>query len=74
MNNSQLALSVNQRNVYLYYLQHKKTKGDAPCFVPKSPLAGNRLEQHLKAIEKLEERGYFRVHRNSNNYLEWVLE
>lgn len=74
MNNSQLALPINQRNVYLYFLQHRKTKGGETCFAPKSPLAGNRLEQHLRAIEKLEERGFFKVHRNSDNYLEWVLE
>lgn len=74
MNNSQLALPINQRNVYLYYLQHKKTKGDAPCLAPKSPLAANRLEQHLNAIRKLEERGFFKVRRGSEDYREWVLE
>jgi len=73
MNNSQKALSINQRNVYLHYLAHKKKHGDMPCKAPKCPLQGNRLVEHIKAMEKLEERGFFRIVRHSDDYLSWTI-
>jgi hypothetical protein len=73
VNNSQLALSINQRNIYLHYLAHKKKHGDTPCKVPKSPLQGSRLCEHLKAMERLEERGFFRIERPSEDYLSWTI-
>jgi hypothetical protein len=73
MNNSQKALSINQRNIYLHYLAHKKKYGDVPCKAPKCPLEGNRLVEHIKAMEKLEERGFFRIVRDSDDYLSWTI-
>ena len=73
MNNSQKALSINQRNIYLHYLSHKKKHGNVPCKAPKCPLQGNRLVEHIKAMEKLEERGFFRIVRHSDDYLSWTI-
>jgi hypothetical protein len=73
LNNSQLALSINQRNIYLHYLAHKKKYGNEPCKVPKCPLQGNRTSDHIKAMEKLEERGFFRLQRHSEDYLSWTI-
>jgi hypothetical protein len=73
VNNSQFALSINQRNIYLHYLAHKKKYGNVPCSVPKSPLQGSRLADHLKAMAKLEERGFIRIERPSEDYLSWTI-
>jgi hypothetical protein len=68
------ALSINQRNLYAYYLNHKKKKyGNTPCFVPKLPSQNSRLEQYLQALVRLEEYGLIRVDRSSANYTAWIM-
>jgi len=67
------ALTINQRNLYSYFLNHKKKYKNAPCFVPKLPSQSSRLEQYLQALVKLEEYGLLSVDRNSNNYREWIM-
>jgi hypothetical protein len=49
------ALTSHQRNIYLYFLNHKEKNPGEPCYVPASPVAHGRLHQHLRALEKLEE-------------------
>lgn len=67
------ALSINQRNLYLYYLNHKRKHPNAPCFVPKIPVQGNRMSDYLKMIERLEELQLIRVDRTSDNYTGWII-
>jgi hypothetical protein len=49
------ALTSPQRNIYLYFLNHKEKNPGEPCYVPASPVAHGRLHQYLRALEKLEE-------------------
>ena len=66
------ALTINQRNLYLYYLNHKKKYKNAPCFVPRSP-AQKTVDWYLNALKKLEQYGLIRVDRSSNHYTGWIM-
>ena len=68
-----VALTINQRNLYAYFLNHKKKYGNSPCFVPRVPSQNSRLEQYLQALTKLEEYGLIRVDRSSANYTGWIM-
>jgi hypothetical protein len=67
------ALTINQRNLYTYFLNHKKKYGNTPCFVPRLPSQSSRLEQYLQALTKLEQYGLIRVDRSSANYTGWIM-
>jgi hypothetical protein len=67
------ALSINQRNLYAYFLNHKKKYGNTPCFVPRLPSQASRLEQYLQALVRLEEYGLIRVDRSVDNYTGWMM-
>jgi hypothetical protein len=71
--NQMPALSINQRNLYTYFLNHRKKHGNTPCFVPKLPAQSSRLEQYLQALVKLEQYGLIRVDRTSDNYTGWIM-
>lgn len=66
-------LSINQRNLYSYFIVHQKRNKNAPCFIPKSCLVGNRLEAYLNALAALEKKGLIRVDRSSSNYTGWIM-
>jgi hypothetical protein len=66
-------LSINQRNLYSYFLVHQKRNKNAPCFIPKSCLVGNRLETYLNALAALERKGLIRVDRSAPNYTDWIM-
>jgi hypothetical protein len=66
-------LSINQRNLYSYFLVYQKRNKNAPCFIPKSYLVGNRLEAYLNALAALEKKGLIRVDRSSPNYTGWIM-
>jgi hypothetical protein len=66
-------LSINQRNLYCHFLAHQKRNKNAPCFVPKNFLVGNRLELYLNALEALEKKGLIRVDRSAANYTAWIM-
>jgi hypothetical protein len=68
-----VALTINQRNIYAYFLNHRKKYGNTPCFVPRVPSQLSRLEQYLQALTKLEEYGLIRVDRSSANYTGWII-
>jgi hypothetical protein len=67
------ALSINQRNLYLYYLNHKRKNPNAPCFVPKVSVQGNRMADYLKTLERLEQFKLISVERVSDNYTGWII-
>jgi hypothetical protein len=67
------ALTSPQRNIYLYFLNHKEKNPGEPCYVPASPVAHGRLHQHLRALEKLEELHLVIVDRDAEDYREWVM-
>ena len=68
-----VALTINQRNLYAYFLNHRKKYGNSPCFVPKVPSQNSRLDQYLQALIKLEQYGLIRVDRTSANYTGWIM-
>lgn len=67
------ALTSHQRNIYLYFLNHKEKNPGEPCYVPASPVAHGRLHQYLRALEKLEELHLVIVDRDAEDYREWVM-
>jgi len=67
------ALTLNQRNLYAYFLNHKEKHSHVPCFVPKLPAQSSRLEQYLQALNKLEQYELIRVDRTSVNYTGWIM-
>jgi hypothetical protein len=66
-------LSINQRNLFSYFLAHKKRHKHAPCFVPKLPLAGSNLPLYLNALEALEAKGLITVDRSTQHYTGWIM-
>ena len=66
-------LSINQRNLYTYFLNHRKKNKHTPCFVPKLPSRSSRLDQYLQALIKLEMYGLIRVDRSTENYTGWIM-
>ena len=68
-----VALTINQRNLYAYFLNHRKKYENTPCFVPKVPSQNSRLDQYLQALIKLEQYGLIRVDRSSANYTGWIM-
>jgi len=67
------ALTINQRNLYTYFLNHRKKYGNTPCFVPRCSTQVSRLDQYLQALVKLEMYGLIRVDRTSENYTGWII-
>ena len=68
-----LGLTINQRNIYMYFLNHRKKYKNTPCYVPRCPGQNSRLEQWLNALVKLEMHGLIRVDRSSVNYTGWII-
>lgn len=66
-------LTINQRNLYLYFLAHKKKHKNTPCYVPRCSTQVSRLDQYLNALVKLEQYGLMRVDRTSDNYTGWIM-
>jgi hypothetical protein len=67
------ALTINQRNLYVYFLNHRKKHGKTPCFVPRIPCQNSRIDQYLTALVKLEQYGLIRVDRSTDNYTGWIM-
>lgn len=67
------SLTINQRNLYLHFLNHKEKGLTTPCYVPRAPSSRNRLSLYLRAIERLEELNLVIVDRESEDYTEWVM-
>jgi hypothetical protein len=68
-----IGLSINQRNLYLYFLNHRKKYKNTPCYVPRCPGQNSRVEQYLKALTRLEEYGLVSIDRSSVNYTGWIM-
>ena len=66
-------LSPNQRNLYLYFLNHRKKHGKQPCFVPRLPMQTSRTPDYIRAIECLVEKGYIRLDKRSRHYTSWIM-
>lgn len=69
-----LGLTVIQRNLYLYYLNHKKKNKHAVCFVPKLFMQSTRMPDYLRAIQVLEEKNLIKVDRTADNYTAWIIK
>ena len=69
-----VALTTNQRNLYLYFLNQREKHKDNLCFVPPIFTQQTRISEYLTALERLEERGLIRVDRSgSPHYTGWVM-
>jgi len=66
-------LTANQRLLYLYFLNHRKKHGKAPCFVPRIPQQTSRQPDYITAIQRLEEKGFIRVDRRTRHYTGWIM-
>jgi len=71
--NPPVALTINQRNLYSYFLNHRKKYKNTPCYVPKCPVQKSELNQYLNALIKLEQYGLIRVDRSVDNYTGWIM-
>ena len=67
-------LTINQRNLYLFFLSHKKKHKHTPCYVPRCLTQVSRLDQYLNALVKLEQYGLIQVDRTSANYTGWIMK
>lgn len=68
---SPLGLRLHHRNLLRYYRHHRQKHPNSPCFVPRSSV--HHLEQHLKALEKLEELRLVTIIRDTNHYQGWLM-
>ena len=68
-----VGLRITQRNLYQYFLAHKKKYKNTPCYVPRLPMQNSRLDQYLQALVRLEEYGLISVDRSSDNYTGWII-
>lgn len=72
-------LTHNQRNLYLFFLHHQRSRPDEPCFVPRNPIQGSynngehKDATYKRIIRTLEGYGLFRVDRSGDTYREWTL-
>lgn len=70
----QPALTINQRNLYMYFLSHRKKHGNHPCFVPKITTQLSRMDDYIQALKKLEEYKLISVDRSAANYTAWIMK
>lgn len=70
----QPALTINQRNLYMYFLAHRKRNGQHPCFVPKLNMQNSRMADYFQALKKLEEYKLISVDRSAENYTAWIMK
>lgn len=68
-----LRLTVNQRNIYMYYLNFREKHGDQPCYVPPMPMQSSRIKEYFRALEALEEKKLLSVDRSNVPYTKWIL-
>ncbi len=68
-----IGLTINQRNIYMYFLNHRKKYKNTPCYVPRCPVQNSRLDQYLTALTRLEEHGLVTIDRSSANYTGWIM-
>lgn len=66
-------LSINQRNLYSYFLAHQQRNTNEPCYVPKNFLVGNRKQSYLNALAALERKGLVYIERCSSDYTSWII-
>ena len=71
--NPPVALTINQRNLYTYFLNHRKKYKNTPCYVPRCSTQVSQLDQYLNALIKLEQYGLVTVDRSSVNYTGWIM-
>lgn len=62
-------LTINQRNLYSYFLARK----GRPCLVPRMPLQSSRLPDYIRALAALEERSLIQVERKGSDYRNWTV-
>ena len=68
-----IKLTINQRNLWFYFLNHKTKYKNTPCYVPKVPMQETRRPDHLLALQRLEEYGLIRVDRTTRHYTGWIM-
>lgn len=66
-------LTINQRNLLTYYLNHKKKYKNVPCYVPRIFTQSSRLPDYLQALSRLEELKLIRIDRTASNYTGWIM-
>lgn len=69
-----LHLSINQRNLYRYYLNHKSKYKDRPCYVPMLSTQSLNLDSYLKTLASLEKKQLITVDRSGGAYTSWIIK
>lgn len=69
-----VGLTINQRNIYMYFLNHIRKYKNAPCFVPKISATRNRTKDYFRALDALEEKQLIVIDRSSPNYTGWIMK
>jgi hypothetical protein len=73
LQHTSLRLTLNQRNLYFYYLNFRKKYGNQVCYVPKMPMQSTRIKEYLNAIKALEDKKLITVDRSKAPYTNWIM-
>jgi hypothetical protein len=68
------ALTINQRNIYLHFLNHFKKNKPGQCFVPHVPSRKDREVSQVKAVQVLAQKGLIRLDQTASHYTRWTME
>jgi|LauGreDrversion4_2_1035121.scaffolds.fasta_scaffold36558_3 hypothetical protein len=68
------ALTITQRNLYLYFLNHFKKNKPGRCFVPHVPSRKDRETYQIKAVQVLAQKGLIRLDQTASHYTRWTME
>jgi hypothetical protein len=68
-----LGLHTNQRNIYNFYLHHRKKYKGAPCYLPTFASFAMREKDFRRALETLEELKLISIDRSSPYPTQWIL-
>ena len=67
------ALTITQRNIYSYFLNHFQKGRQQPCFVPLCTSRKRRQICHVKAVQELERKGFIRLDQTASHYTRWIM-
>lgn len=66
-------LTICQRNLYYYFLNHQSKHPSKPCLVPVMAMQKCRKDLYVTAIHRLEEKGYVRLVKHGAHYTRWEM-
>jgi hypothetical protein len=67
------SLTITQRNIYSYFLNHFQKGRQQPCFVPLFASRKEREICHIWAVQELERKGLIRLDQTASHYTKWIM-